>query len=128
MYLPCVKTDIQIRFADLDPLGHVSNNAYSEYFEVGRVHWLSEIEGERPSVVVANLSVDFIKEITLKDKLYVLTACIKKGNKSLQLSQDLYANGECVSKSRVTIVGFDTVTRKSLELLNGWQISIQAQD
>ncbi len=128
MHLPTVKTDIQIRFADLDPLGHVSNNAYSEYFEVGRVHWLSEIEGERPYVVVAHLSVDFIKEVTLKDQIHVITACIKKGNKSLELSQNLYANGECVSKSRVTIVGFDTNSRKSLELLKGWQVSINDQE
>ena len=128
MHLPRVKTDIQIRFADLDPLGHVSNNAYSEYFELGRVYWLSEIEGEFPSVVVANLVVDFIQEITLKDQLHVITACIKKGNKSLQLSQDLYANGKCVSKSRVTIVGFDTTTRKSLELLKGWQVSLGHQE
>lgn len=128
MHLPTVKTDIQIRFADLDPLGHVSNNAYSEYFEVGRVHWLSEIEGERPSVVVAHLSVDFIKEVNLKDQLHLITACIKKGTKSLELSQNLYANGECVSKSCVTIVGFDTNTRTSLELLKGWQISINNQE
>lgn len=123
-HLPTVKTEIQIRFADLDPLGHVSNNAYSEYFEVGRVHWLNAIQGERPSVVVAKLNIDFIKEVGLNDQLHVITACIKKGNKSLELSQNLYANGSCVTQSTVTIVGFDTHTRQSVELLKNWQTSI----
>ncbi len=123
-HLPTVKTDIQIRFADLDPLGHVSNNAYSEYFELARVYWLNAIEGERPSVVVANLNIDFIKEVKLKDQLYIITACTKKGNKSLQLTQNLYANGQCVTKSTVTIVGFDIKTRQSVELLDGWKKSI----
>ena len=124
MHLPTVKTDVQIRFADLDPLGHVSNNAYSEYFELARVYWLNAIEGKRPSVVVANLNIDFIKEVKLTDQLHIITACVKKGSKSLQLSQNLFANDQCVTKSTVTIVGFDTSTRQSVELLSGWQASI----
>lgn len=123
MKLPVVKTEIQIRFSDLDPLGHVSNNAYSEYLEVGRVAWLDAISGERPAVVVASLTIDFIRELGLRDRIHVETRCIKKGNKSLHLSQDIYCAGECVTRAVVVIVGFDRVTRQSVELLPGWEIS-----
>ena len=121
--LPVVKTDIQIRFSDMDPLGHVSNNAYSEYIEVARVEWLGAIEGERPSVVVANLSIDFIRELGLKDKIYVMTSCIKKGTKSLTLSQDVFSEETCVAKSTVVVVGFDMNTRQSTDLLPEWEVS-----
>ncbi len=123
MHLPVVKTDIQIRFSDMDPLGHVSNNAYSEYLEVARVDWLNAIEGERPSVVVANLNIDFIKELGLSDKIHVMTACIKKGTKSLVLSQNIFIGEQCVAKGTVVIVGFDRKTRQSVELLPAWDVS-----
>lgn len=125
MHLPIVKTDIQIRFSDMDPLGHVSNNAYSEYLEVGRVAWLGAIVGERPSIVVANLNIDFIKELHLNDKIYVATSCIKKGNKSLHLSQNIYTEQQCVARATVVVVGFDRESRQSVELLPGWQVSVE---
>ena len=120
MKLPQVDTDIQIRFSDMDPLGHVSNNAYSEYLEVARVDWLNAIEGERPSVVVANLNIDFINELGLDDRIHVKTKCIRKGTKSLTLSQNIYRGEECVARADVVIVGFDRKKRQSVELLPGW--------
>jgi len=39
MKLPIVKTSIQVRYSDLDPLGHVSNNIYSQYLELARIEW-----------------------------------------------------------------------------------------
>ena len=121
--LPSTSTAIQIRFSDMDPLGHVSNNAYSEYIEVARVEWLGAIRDERPSVVVANLNMDFIHELSLKDEIEVRTSCIKKGTKSLTLAQDIYRGEQCVAKASVVVVGFDRSTRQSVELLPGWTIS-----
>lgn len=123
MKLPITRTAIQIRFSDLDPLGHVSNNAYSEYLEQGRVGWLDAIEGERPSVVVASLTIDFIRELGLRDEIHVETRCVRKGTKSLVLSQEIFRQGECVTRAEVVIVGFDLKTRQSVELLPGREIS-----
>ena len=33
MQLPKTRTDIQVRFSDLDFLGHVSNSVYAQYFD-----------------------------------------------------------------------------------------------
>lgn len=121
--LPTVKTPIQIRFADLDVLGHVSNNVYGQYLELGRVMWFREIPGERPSAVVANINIDFLGEIRINDDVYVVTRCIKMGNKSLQLQQDIFANGQHVTRATVVQVGFDADTRQSVPLLPGWEVS-----
>ncbi len=37
---------IQVRFTDLDVLGHVNNNVYLSYFEMTRVHYFKELLGE----------------------------------------------------------------------------------
>jgi acyl-CoA thioester hydrolase len=123
MNLPTTLTPIQIRFSDLDPLGHVSNNAYSEYLEQGRVGWLDAIAGERPSVVVASLKIDFLRELRLRDEIAVATRCIRKGSKSLVLLQEIFRGAECVTRAEVVIVGFDLKTRQSMVLLDGWEPS-----
>jgi len=128
MKLPIIETDIQIRFADLDPLGHVSNNTYSQYFEVARLDWFNAIGVERPMSVLANVNVDFLGEININDKIHVTTRCIKKGTKSLQLAHDIYANGVLVTKSTAVVVGFDQKTRKSCALLEGWEASTGAEE
>ena len=37
---------IQIRFADIDAMGHVNNAVYLSYFEFTRVHYFSELLGD----------------------------------------------------------------------------------
>ena len=39
-------TEIQVRFADIDVLGHVNNAIYLSYFEMTRVHYFNELLGE----------------------------------------------------------------------------------
>jgi acyl-CoA thioester hydrolase len=103
-------------------MGHVSNNSYSQYFEVARLHWFSAIGIEQPMSVLANVNIDFLGEINLSDKIYVTTECTKKGTKSLQLTHAIYAEGKLVTKSTAVLVGFDPSTRKSCEFLPDWEV------
>jgi acyl-CoA thioester hydrolase len=36
---------IQVRFADIDVMGHVNNAVYLSYFEMTRVHYFQELLG-----------------------------------------------------------------------------------
>ncbi len=121
--LPTVTTPIQIRFADLDVLGHVSNHIYGQYLELARVMWFREIPDEKPAAVVANINIDFLGEIRMQDEVHVVTRCIKVGNKSLQLLQEVFANERCVTRATVVQVGFDAATKQSVPLLPGWEPS-----
>jgi len=123
MKLPTVKTEIQLRYSDLDTLGHVSNSIYNQFFEIGRLDWFKSVDAEQPVSVVANTTVDYLKEINIQDKVHIITSCIKKGTKSMTLSQDVYSNEELVTKSTVVMVGFDQETRESCMLLDGWEAS-----
>ena len=125
MKLPRVTSAIQIRFSDLDPLGHVSNSVYTQYFDIGRMDFFYAVGkvSEVPSNVVASMHIDMLHEVRLKDKLTLETWCSKKGNKSITLQQHLFANGECVTKCAIVLVGFDRDTRKSMALPADWQAS-----
>lgn len=121
MNLPTVKTAIQLRYSDLDTLGHVSNTVYGIYLEMSRVEWFRAIPGELTPSVVANLNIDFLGEIRIDDQVHVITRCTRVGNKSIQLAQDIYANDHCVTKAVTVLVGFDPQTRQTVPLLTGWE-------
>jgi acyl-CoA thioester hydrolase len=39
-------TNIEVRFRDADPLGHVNNAVYFTYFEISRFHYWKKLFGE----------------------------------------------------------------------------------
>ena len=124
MNLPTTKTEIQVRYSDLDTLGHVTNTVYAVYLELARVRWFLAVPDQLVASVVVNLNIDFLGEIKLEDSVYVATRCIKVGNKSIQLAQDIHANERCVTRAVTTVVGFDPVARKTVPLLAGWEPSV----
>jgi len=127
MIFPIVTQEIQIRWADLDPLNHVSNTVYGQYFELGRIAWYKQIKELDPDVilpitVVAKIETDFIREVRLSDEVTIKTRCIHKGTKSFTLLQELYANGKLATNSKVVMVGWDPETRTTCVALAGWTV------
>lgn len=104
-------------------MGHVSNNIYGQYLEVGRVEWFRQVPDGMTGSVVANINIDFIGEIKLDDKVHVVTFCTRVGTKSVQLGQEIYANDRLVTRAATVLVGFDRQTRETVPLLSGWEPS-----
>lgn len=129
MKLPLARTDIQIRFTDLDLVGHVSNSVYMQYFDMGRLDFFTQIAktSECPGNVVASVTIDMVKEILLHDKVYVLTWCKKIGTKSMTVQQDIYKNAEIATRATLVLVGFDRETRRSIALPSHWEPSDVAE-
>jgi acyl-CoA thioester hydrolase len=125
MKLPFVKTDIQVRFSDLDILGHVSNSVYAQYFDMGRIDWYNIIaEKENPErSVVVSIKMDIFDEIKLKDIVHIETWCSEIGNKSFTLTQNIYCNRICVTRASVVSVCVDRDTRQSIPLPGHWETS-----
>lgn len=123
MKLPKTRTEIQVRFSDLDMLGHVSNSVYAQYFDLARIDYFREVRefSEVPQYVVASVKMDMLSEIRFDQQVVVETWCEGVGNKSMNIAHHLYANGECATVSRSVLVGFDTQTRKAVPLPSDWQ-------
>ena len=125
MQLPLVSTEIQIRFADIDMLGHVSNSVYGQYFDLGRVDFfikLSEIE-KPPISVVGSMQMDFLREVKFSDKPIMKTWCSAIAGKRMTVEHRIYVNDKCVVKGGTVLVGFDQSTRTSCLLPSHWQVS-----
>lgn len=85
--------DIDIRFRDIDALGHVNNSVYFTYFEYGRVKFFHS--GARQdtfgkfSFILAHIRCDYIRPVTLEDKITLLMWIVKIGTKSFNFQYRL---------------------------------------
>lgn len=123
--------DIQIRFNDLDILGHVNNAIYQNYYDVARLNYFNEVFRERPnwkekSLVLAEVRIQFIKPILMYDNICVRTKIYELGNKSLKMHQDIYdlEKKEIKSENNAVLVGFDLKRNETIPLLNSWRIDV----
>ncbi|MFN4071655.1 MAG: acyl-CoA thioesterase, partial [Thermus caldifontis] len=61
-----VSVPIQVRFRDLDALGHVNNAVYLTYFEVARAAYFQRLKEdwlEKGHFILARAEVDFLRPI-----------------------------------------------------------------
>ena len=90
--------DINIRFRDLDAVGHVNHLSILNYFEEGRVAFIQDILGmdlmgtefnEKLLFIVADISCKFLSQISLNDKLLLEQWVGTIKNKSFTLKYKL---------------------------------------
>jgi acyl-CoA thioesterase FadM len=89
---PPVVVDVEVRWADQDPLGHVNHAVAVELIAEARLRWLGThavAEGYAdfaPAKIVASLSVDYRMPIEYGAPLSVAMAVDRVGTKSYTLS------------------------------------------
>src|SRR5208283_312933 len=84
---------IQLRYSDLDALGHVNHRVFLDYLEVARTRWWGPFLGDRPfpeeGFVIARVEVDYRQSIVLGDQVRVELRCSGLGRTSFTLSYRL---------------------------------------
>ncbi len=111
---------VQLRFNDVDMLGHVNNNVYLQLFDVAKYDYFRCVMGDgfdirRLAMVVVNINCDFYEPAYIDEPLTVMTATERIGEKSLTLLQRI-VNSETghVKCQAVTIMAaFDPHTLSS---------------
>ena len=84
------KTNIQIRFKDIDQLGHVNNANHLTYFETSRVKYFNDIfaaetNWKETGLILAHTEISYKKPIFLEDEISCYTKISKIGNKSFDI-------------------------------------------
>ena len=88
------RTPIQIRFKDIDALGHVNNANHLTYFELARIRFFedligAEIDWRKAGMILARVTVDYKAPVYMKDEIFVETKFIRAGNTSFELAYEL---------------------------------------
>lgn len=105
-----------MRFSDTDALGHVNNVSFAAYAETGRVDFLRRLGKSITSLILANVSIDYRRQISFGESLHMDTWVEALGRSSITLGQTLWANDQRAADIRSVAVHFDYKTGKSVEL------------
>ena len=111
---------LQLRFNDIDVLGHVNNNAQLALFDVGKTEFYNALRGQladwsRVEAVIVNINCTFMEQIRFTDPMEVRTRVKKIGEKSFTLQQILRntATGQICSMCESVMVSVDYATKAS---------------
>jgi acyl-CoA thioester hydrolase len=124
------RTPIQIRFKDIDQLGHVNNANHLSYFELARMKYSSDVLGKidwsKTGFILAGARIDYRQPILLEDSVEVLTHTSKMGTKSFEMEHRIIrteANGsETILASGSSImVCMDYTSMQSIAIPDTWK-------
>ena len=108
--------DIDVRFRDIDALGHVNNAVYATYVEQARTRYFRDvldIDISQSSNVLASLSIDFRRPIELPDGDVTVTVELADlGRSSATMTHEIRAGDAVAAEAEATIVALDPETGK----------------
>ncbi len=90
--------DIEVRFRDLDALGHVNNAVYMTYFEEGRKsfshHFFNVSDPSDFQFIMAHVSCNYIKPVTFSDQIKLQMWVENIGTKSFAFAYKLAGSSD----------------------------------
>ena len=113
---------IQVRWTDLDPLGHVNNSIYIQYFEIARGRYMLEASSNwnwhEHMFLLANVNCNYLAELKIgmpETKCWVRTKEI--GKKSFVIEYMITTSDNTVHTIGTSIqVMFDMKTKQTIEV------------
>jgi len=130
-------TNIDVRFRDLDAMGHVNNAVYFTYFEEGRKHFSHKVfhisDPSEFTFILAHIRCDFLTPVKLVDRPMLQMWVNSIGKKSFGFSYKLvdrsnetivFSTGESIQvcydyQENTSIVVPDRMRKKLSEYLKG---------
>jgi acyl-CoA thioester hydrolase len=123
---------IEIRFRDLDPLGHVNQGVYLTYLEEMIDHWFRQAlglpEGEFWDYVAAKTTIEYRNELRLADRAVVGTcSLVGVGNSSITLRVELRTDdGRLAAEAEAVLVTWDLSARRSRPITDEERAKLEA--
>jgi acyl-CoA thioester hydrolase len=123
----CVKVPVEVRWRDLDALGHVNNAVYFTYFEHARMGYIRALLSDTPMIdsrtplprdfqfILAEVTCRFRSPATLGDRLTVAIYVSQVGRKSFVFEYRLTdeVSGRLVAEGCSTQVWYDYAAGES---------------
>lgn len=119
---------VQIRFNDIDLLGHVNNTVYFSFYDTGKARYLEavrrgDINFRKIETVIANVDCAFRRPIYFGQEIDVLTRLTEAGEKHIKLEQMLvdHADDTVHSLCETVMVFVDTETITPIGVPPEWR-------
>lgn len=112
--------EMEVRFRDCDPMGHVNNAVYLTYLEAARFAWWRGAFGSSGlkdhGFIIARVEIDFRKESVPGDRLLIRLRVDAVGRKSFTLAYEILnaRTRELVAEARSVQVAYDYAQKRSV--------------
>ncbi len=120
----------QVRFRDLDAMGHVNNAVYLTYMESARTALLRDRGLVRSlddlTFLVARIEIDFRSPVRSEETVDVGVRPAGFGSKSFELEYRLEADRRLVAEGRSVCVTYDYETRETVSVPATWRERLAA--
>ena len=123
---------LQLRFNDIDILGHVNNTVYFSFYDTGKAHYFNavrqgDMNWQHVDTVIANVNCAYVSSIIFGEEIEVLTRCECIHEKSFVLLQMLVERntGEVKSVCETVMVSYDPETHRSTQLPETWRRQLE---
>lgn len=127
-------TTLEVRWRDLDPLGHVNNAVYFTYLEQARIHYLHELGiGSRDpagiGIILAEASCQFKSPLELGERVTVRMRVSELRNSSFIFEYRLEGeDGRLVATARSAQVCYDYQAQRPIPMPDEWRRTISTYE
>lgn len=120
--------EMDVRFRDLDMMGHLNNAVYATYLEQARVEYIEDVV-EQPlmeiGAVVADLHLDFERPIDWGDDVVVAVRADELGTSSIPLEYEIRVDGDVAATAETLMVTFDPEAGEPRPIPDAWRERIR---
>ncbi|MCE2846110.1 MAG: acyl-CoA thioesterase [Sphingobacteriales bacterium] len=90
------RVQVQLRFKDIDAMGHVNNANHLSFFELARVHYFNtllgtELNWNRQGIILARIEIDYKRPLLLSEQVEVDCRVSRLGNSSFEMEYRIVA-------------------------------------
>ena len=105
---------VDVRWRDMDALGHVNHAVFLTYLEEGRDAFFVQTFGGEPDYVVARIEIDLRAEVRYPQRRVTVRLAVERlGTTSLTTRETILTPaGEVAAEARVVTVRWDRRARK----------------
>jgi len=116
------QTKVKVRYGETDQMGVVYHGNYAQYFEIGRIEWLSslgvsykEMEAQGIMLPVVVLNINYSKPAFYEDVLIITTSLLKPPEVSIEFKYELHnEGGELLTTAYTKLVFVDSKSRSPI--------------
>ena len=111
-------TDVQMRFRDIDGMGHVNNAVYLSYTELARTQFYMQFAGKKTldeiDFILAHMDIDFESQAVWGDQIRVTVWPSKIGTSSFTLHYEISEkrSGRILARANSVLVSYDYEKKK----------------
>ena len=121
------RSEIQVRFADTDALGHLNNASFALYAEHARLEFMRACEVDVRGLILAHLALDFRAQVRFGQAVHVTTWVEKLGTTSITLRQDVHADERVAAEVRSVVVQFDYATQRPVPISDELRLRVASE-